>query len=211
MLIDFHSHFASANSIVCNADASEPAQSTALLTCAGLLPQLWTQKRQQQLFNLLDSKPDLQMGEVGLDRRFEDILSLERQTAILKEELVFAVSRDRSISLHCVRATKPMLDILSELNYRPYSILWHGFTGSPETAAELKRLKVILSIGPRFAGDINELLAANPLIVPETDYEGSDESEHQIILQNQYLRFPEDYPTKSQVIYNLFGNKPTET
>ena len=205
MLIDFHSHHASPNSIICNADASEPANSTALMTCAGLLPELWTQERQRQLFNLLDSDSELQMGEVGLDRRFDDILPMERQTAILKEELAFAVSRDRSISLHCVRATKPMLDILSELNYRPYSILWHGFTGSPETAAELKRLKVILSIGPRFAGDINELLAANPLIVPETDYEGSDESEHQIILQNQYLRFPSDYAEKTQEIFKLFS------
>ena len=211
MLIDFHSHFASSDSIVCNADASEPAQSTALLTCAGLLPQLWTKERQQQLFNLLDSRPDLQMGEVGLDRRFDGILPMEKQTAVLKEELAFAIAQCRCISLHCVRATKPMLDILSELKYRPYSILWHGFTGSPETAAELKKLKVLISIGPRFTGNIDELLKANPLIVPETDYEGSDESEHQVILRNQYLRFPEDYPTKSQVIYNLFVDKPTET
>ena len=211
MLIDFHSHHASPNSIICNADASEPANSTALMTCAGLLPELWTQERQRQLFNLLDSEPELQMGEVGLDRRFDGILPMERQTAILKEEIAFAISRNRCISLHCVRATKPMLDILSGLKYRPYSILWHGFTGSPETAAELKKLKVILSIGPRFTGDINELLAANPLIVPETDYEGSDDTEHQEILRNQYLRFPPDYTTESQVIYNLFVTKPTET
>ena len=211
MLIDFHSHHASPNSIICNADASEPANSTALMTCAGLLPELWTQERQRQLFNLLDSDPELQMGEVGLDRRFDDILPMERQTAILKEELAFAISRNRCISLHCVRATKPMLDILSGLKYRPYSILWHGFTGSPETAAELKKLKVILSIGPRYNGNLKALLDANPFIVPETDYEGSDEAEHQIILRNQYLRFPADYPTESQVIYNLFVNKPTET
>ena len=205
MLIDFHSHFASTNSIVCNADASEPAQSTALLTCAGLLPQLWTRERQQQLFELLDSRTDLQMGEIGLDRRFVDILPMERQTAILKEELAFARSVDRCICLHCVRATKPMLDILSELNYRPYSILWHGFTGSPDTAAELEKLKVLVSVGPRFTGNINELLAKNSFIVPETDYEGSDESEHQIILRNQYLRFPADYPARALEIFKLFS------
>ena len=205
MLIDFHSHFASSDSIICNADASEPAQSTALLTCAGLLPQLWNQKRQQQLFSLLDSRPDLQMGEVGLDRRFDGILSMERQTAILKEELAFAISRDRCISLHCVRATKMMLDILAGLEYRPYSILWHGFTGSPETAAELEKLKVLISLGPRFTGNINELLAANPFIGPETDYEGSDEAEHQIILQNQYLRFPGNSTERAQDLFRLFS------
>ena len=74
MLIDFHSHHAAPYSITCNADASEPAQSSALLTCAGLLPQLWTRERQQQLFDILASRADLQMGEVGLDRRFDGIL-----------------------------------------------------------------------------------------------------------------------------------------
>ena len=205
MLIDFHSHFASSNSIICNADASEPAQSTALLTCAGLLPQLWTHERQQQLFGLLDTRADLQMGEIGLDRRFESILHMERQIAILKEELAFAITRNRCVSLHCVRATKPMLDILSDLDFRPYSILWHGFTGSPETAAELKKLRVILSIGPRFSGNINQLLDANPYIVPETDYEGSDDTEHQEILRNQYLRFPPDYSARALEIFKLFS------
>ena len=205
MLIDFHSHHAAPYSITCNADASEPTQSSALLTCAGLLPQLWTRERQQQLFDILASRADLQMGEVGLDRRFDGILSMERQTAILKEELEFAISRDRCISLHCVRATKMMLDILAELKYRPYSILWHGFTGSPETAAELKKLKVILSVGPRFAGNLDDLLKANPFTVPETDYEGSDDAEHRRILENQYLRFPSDYPTESQKIFRLFS------
>ena len=211
MLIDFHSHHAAPYSIFCNPDASETAQSTALLTCAGLLPQLWTQERQQRLYELLDSRADLQVGEIGLDRRFDDIIPMERQLAILKEELAFAISRGRCISLHCVRATKPMLDLLSGLDFRPYSILWHGFTGSPETAAELKKLRVILSVGPRFTGNINELLKANPFIVPETDYEGSDDAEHQRILQNQYLRFPSHYPTESQKLFNLFKYGPTET
>ena len=211
MLIDFHSHHEAPYSITCNADASEPTRSTALLTCAGLLPQLWTHERQQQLFDLLDSRTDLQMGEIGLDRRFEDSLPMERQTTILKEELAFAIARGRCISLHCVRATKPMLDILSELDYRPYSILWHGFTGSPETAAELKKLKVILSVGPRFAGNLDDLLKANPFIVPETDFEGSDDAEHLRILENQYLRFPPDYTTESQKLFTLFRFGPTET
>ena len=205
MLIDFHSHHAAPYSIICNPDASETAQSTALLKCAGLLPQIWTQERQQLLFSLLDSRADLQMGEIGLDRRFENIIPMERQIAILKEELAFAIIRDRCISLHCVRATKPMLDLLSGLDFRPYSILWHGFTGSPETAAELKKLRVILSVGPRFTGNIDELLKANPFIVPETDYEGSDDAEHQRILQNQYLRFPSDYAEKTQEIFKLFS------
>ena len=205
MLIDFHSHFYTADSIVCNADASEPAQNPALLKCAGLLPDLWTPERQNQLFDLLNTDESLQLGEVGLDKRFEGILPMDQQVAVLRQELEFAISKDRSISLHCVHATKPMLDILKELRFRPYSILWHGFTGSPETAAILGKLKVLISIGPRFSGEISELLKVSPFIVPETDYEGSDDSEHQEILRKQYLRFPENYPQKAEEFFRLFS------
>ena len=205
MLIDFHSHFYNADSIVCNADASEPAQKPALLKCTGLLPDLWNPERQNLLFGLLDADQSLQLGEVGLDRRFEGILPIDRQITVLGQELEFAIARGRSISLHCVRATKPMLDLLAELSFRPYSILWHGFTGSPETAAQLASLKIIISIGPRYKGDVLPLIKANPYTVPETDYEGSDEAEHKEILRNQYLRFPSDYQTKSRKLFTLFS------
>ena len=205
MLIDFHSHHPAPYSVICNADASEPGRNTALLSCAGLLPDQWNEERQQKLFDLLSAGSDLQMGEVGLDRRFESILPMDRQIEILRQELAFATEKNRCISLHCVRATKPMLDILKELDFRPYSILWHGFNGSPETAGELKKLKVLLSIGPRFKGDISLLLSANPFVVPETDYEGSDDAEHRAILQRQYLRFPEGYGEKAEKYFGLFS------
>lgn len=207
MLIDFHSHFYNTDSIVCNANASEPAQKPALLKCAGLLPDLWTPERQNQLFDLLNTEESLQLGEVGLDKRFEGILPMDQQVAVLRQELEFAISKDRSISLHCVHATKPMLDLLADLSFRPYSILWHGFSGSNETAAQLARLKVIISIGPRYKGDVLQLIRANPYTVPETDYEGSDVAGHQKILKNQYLRFPENHSEKAMEIFNSFSKE----
>lgn len=205
MLIDFHSHHPAPYSVICNADASGPARSTALLRCAGLLPNLWTEERQQRLFDLLEAESDLQMGEIGLDRRFETLLPMNRQAEILRQELSFAIEHGRCISLHCVHATGLMLDILKKLDFRPYSILWHGFTGSPETANELKKLNILLSVGPRFRGDVKQLLTVNPFIAPETDYEGSDDTEHQEILLKQYLRFPENYEEKATKIFSLFS------
>ena len=205
MLIDFHSHFCNADSIVCNADASEPSRKPALLKCAGLLPDQWSPERQNQLLSLLNSDESLQLGEVGLDRRFEGLLPLDRQINVLRQELEFATEKGRSVSLHCVHATKPMLDLLGKLSFRSYSILWHGFSGSVETAAQLARLKVIISVGPRFKGEISELIKSNHYTVPETDYEGSDEDEHRKILQNQYLRFPEYYPERAMEIFSLFS------
>lgn len=205
MLIDFHSHHPAPYSVFCNADASGPGRSEALLKCAGLLPNLWTEERQQNLFNLLETEPYLHLGEVGLDRRYESILPMDRQIEILRQELAFAIARGRCISLHCVHATGLMLDILKKLDFRPYSILWHGFTGSPETALELKKLNTLLSVGPRFRGDVKQLLTVNPFLVPETDYEGSDDTEHQEILHKQYLRFPENYEEKALQLFSLFS------
>ena len=130
MLIDFHSHHPASNAIVCTADAAEPAKEPALLRCAGLLPDLWASERQDRLFTLLEGSKEIQMGEIGLDRRFGNILPMDRQTDILMQEITFAATLGKCISLHCVRATKPMMDILEKLDFRPYSILWHGFTGS---------------------------------------------------------------------------------
>ena len=205
MLIDFHSHFYNADSIVCNADASEPARKPALLRCVGLLPDLWSPEKQNQLFDLLNEDENLQLGEVGLDRRFEGILPMDMQITVLRQELEFAIGKGRCVSLHCVHATKPMLDLLGELSFRPYSILWHGFSGSNETAAQLAKLKVIISVGPRYKGDVLQLIKTNPYTIPETDYEGSDEAEHQEILQKRYLLFPENYSEKAMEIFNLFS------
>ena len=190
-MLDFHSHYPSGNSIVCT-DSPETVYSNhngrTLMNCIGLLPEKWTEEREQLLYNRLSSEKDLQMGEIGLDRRFQDRLPMEYQIRILKRELGFAVDNDRSVSLHCVRATGPMLEILSGLSFRPFSILWHGFTGSAETAASLYRLGVIVSVGPRFTGDIEKIFSANPMTVLETDYTGNEEQKHLEILEEMYRR-----------------------
>lgn len=199
-LLDFHSHLASEYSIVCTDSPDlipDDSEKKSLMRCIGLLPEKWTAEREQLLYDRLSSEEDLHMGEVGLDRRFQDILPMEQQEQILDRELSFAIENGRSVSLHCVRATGPMLKILSRHNFRPFSILWHGFTGSAETAASLYRLGVIISIGPRFLGrtgnadsktKIEKILSANPMTVLETDYTGENAKEHLEILEGLYRK-----------------------
>lgn len=197
-LLDFHSHLASEYSIVCTDSPDlipDDSEKKSLMRCIGLLPEKWTAEREKLLYDRLSSEEDLHMGEVGLDSRFQDILPMERQIQILDRELSFAIENGRSVSLHCVRATGPMLDLLSKHHFRPFSIMWHGFSGSAETAASLYRLGVIISIGPRFLGrtgnadsktKIEKILSANPMTVLETDYTGNDEREHLEILEELY-------------------------
>ena len=155
----------------------------------GLLPERWTAEKQKVLSDLLLSDRCIHMGEIGLDKRFTDLLSMEMQAEVLREELSFAFSNNKCVSLHCVQATGMMLQILSEFRFRPFSVIWHGFTGSSETARQLYKAGVIISIGPRFHGSIRSIFEANPNTVPETDYEGQDESEYQSVLRQQYERF----------------------
>ena len=203
MLIDFHCHYPSPNALVCTAEPRKEPPKAFKLRFEGLLPDRWTQQKQQDLYDLILSDKTIQMGEIGLDKRFNDIIPIQKQADILRAELTFAIENNRLVSLHCVHSTGLMLEILEEFKYRPFSIIWHGFTGSSETAARLYKLKVIISIGPRFKGCIRDIFTANPYTVPETDYEGTSEKEYQSILKAQYDRFSSELNMTAEEISSI--------
>ncbi len=191
MLTDFHSHIASEFSIVCTDTPDVPKAEKALMNCVGLLPDKWTEELESLLYKRLSEDETLHMGEVGLDKRFEDRVNMEKQLQILKREMLFAIENDRSITLHCVRATGPMTELLSQLKFRPFSVLWHGFTGSAETAKQLYHLGVIISIGPRTSTDaekIRKIFSANPMTVLETDLSNHLGGDQQVVLTEHYQR-----------------------
>ena len=191
MLTDFHSHIASEFSIVCTDTPNVPNAGKALMSCIGLLPDKWTEDLESLLYKRLSEDKDLHMGEVGLDRRFQDKIPMEKQLQILKREMLFAIENNRSITLHCVRATGPMTELLSQLKFRPFSVLWHGFTGSEETAKQLYRLGVIVSLGPRMSTDaerIRKIFSANPMTVLETDLSTLEGGSQMIVLTEHYQR-----------------------
>lgn len=191
MLTDFHSHIASEFSIVCTDTPDVPKAEKALMNCVGLLPDKWTEELESLLYKRLSEDKTLHMGEVGLDKRFEDRVPMEKQLQILKREMLFAIENDRSITLHCVRATGPMTELLSQLKFRPFSVLWHGFTGSAETAKQLYQLGVIVSLGPRISTDaekIRKIFSANPMTVLETDLSKHSGGVQQVVLTEHYQR-----------------------
>ncbi len=186
MLVDFHCHFTYPGGIVCT---DHPCPVTGgLVRSVGLLPSKWSEEDQDLLFRMLREDPALQLGEIGLDRRFVDRIPMERQIENLRRQLAVAVELGRSVSLHCVQATGPMLEVLSSVPFRPYRLLWHGFTGSKETASRLSSLKVMISIGPRTRSPLSPILKANGHYVIETDYEGSSSAEHLSLLDQMYSR-----------------------
>ncbi len=188
--IDFHCHFPSPNAIYCTAKPEAIAENSSLnsktlLYCQGLLPQYWTSQRQEELLTNL-SNPHIQLGEVGLDKRFINIQSLQAQEQILITMLQFAKDHNKIVTIHSVQATERTINILKDAKLQPWKVLWHGFTGSLETAKVLFKMGVFVSVGIRYAGSLKELTMVHPRFVLETDYEGGDQTEYNALLGAHY-------------------------
>ncbi len=125
----------------------------------------------EDLDQALCDNPLVQVGEVGLDRRFGN---LEDQESFLLAALDLAFSLHRSVSVHVVHSDALFLSCLKKAGKRLPPILWHGFTGSVETARLAAEKGCILSFGPgiehtRVAGRLKEF-SSLPFAI-ETDYE----------------------------------------
>ncbi len=133
----------------------------------------------------LESHPHLQVGEVGLDKRFGD---LEGQQRFLLSALDLAFSLGRSITVHVVQSDGLFLSCLEQAGSRLPTILWHGFTGSVETARIASDKGCILSLAPgiehtRLAKRLEEL-SSLPFAI-ETDYD-TQEKPYEQTLEEQY-------------------------
>lgn len=161
-MFDFHNHFTDENAFKYSAE---------------LLPEK------------ISSEYDIKLtgvSEIGLDKRYSTICSMEKQVNQLTAMLIYAKENNIGVSLHCVQETELLINILKKVKLQPYKAVWHSFNGSKETASILLSLGVIISISPKFKGNLNELYAANPLLVLETDYSGNNPDEYETILRNHY-------------------------
>lgn len=139
------------------------------------------------LAQFLESNPHLQVGEIGLDKRFGN---MESQQTFLLAALDLAFSLQRSVTVHVVQSDGLFLSCLKQAGNRLPPILWHGFRGSVETAGIASRKGCILSLAPgiehtRLARRLEELSSLSFAI--ETDYEISMQERPYIqTLEDQY-------------------------
>ena len=87
------------------------------------------------------------VGEIGLDfaRRDADKAT---QTEWLDKQLAIAARLDLPVVVHCVKAFNEMQAELAK--HRLKAVVFHGFTGSPELAAQLIGRGYCLSFGASF-------------------------------------------------------------
>lgn len=89
------------------------------------------------------------LGETGLDRlRFADGDQWNAQLLACRSQLTLAKQLNLPLTLHCVRAVGPLLQLLDEIGVPEAGGLVHAWTGKPGAAAEFIRRGLHISIGP---------------------------------------------------------------
>jgi len=97
--------------------------------------------------NRLKDNPLLQIGEIGLDNRFNN---LDIQKELFIKALQLGYKYNRVLSIHIVNCNNLLLDILkANKQTLPKAIIYHGFNKSVELATILKNFNVIVSINPK--------------------------------------------------------------
>lgn len=92
------------------------------------------------------------VGEIGLDRWKEDLLWAGQEEAF-RWQLDLAARHDLPVSIHCLRAWGPLVDILESAALPPRGFLLHSFGGSLETAHRLLPLGAHFSFPGYFLGE----------------------------------------------------------
>ncbi len=104
---------------------------------------------QQALLQHLDTVPSA-VGEVGLDRRGKDY-DLDQQRQVFLWQLRLAAERNLPVSIHCLQAWGPLLDILRTEARPSCGFLLHSYGGAPELVAPLAELGAYFSLPGYFA------------------------------------------------------------
>jgi TatD DNase family protein len=147
-MFDAHFHLPLATNtkagICCTSKAEEWEKLASLppsiIPSIGLLPPL--EGKEALFFQALREHPTFAIGEVGFDGRFPDG---EGQEAFLRKVMETAASEKRLVTLHCVHRDGLLLSFLNP----SVLAIWHGFTGSVETAKEAEKKGCVLSFGYR--------------------------------------------------------------
>ena len=106
------------------------------------------------------------IGEIGLDKRYEDRFSADFQEKCLRIQLAAARDYGIPVSLHVVGRHGAALRILRE--FPGLRGIMHGFTGSANLAKEYLRSGFLLGIGPLILNpEARKLKSAVSTLTPE--------------------------------------------
>ncbi len=97
-----------------------------------------------ELRRVLVAHPGAGVGEMGLDRWIEGFDPVAQEAAF-RAQLALAVELDRPLTIHCVQAIGPLMDILRTTALPRRGFLLHSWNGPVELVPELARLGAYFS------------------------------------------------------------------
>lgn len=128
-----------------------------------------------QLRAILIAHPAAGVGEMGLDRWVKDFDPIAQEVAF-RTQLALAVELERALTIHCVQAIGPLMDILRATELPRRGFLLHSWNGPIGLVPELARLGAYFSFSahhliPRKADLRGQFAAAIPRerLLIETD------------------------------------------
>ena len=125
----------------------------------------------EQMTGWIDRIPGARIGECGLDG-CPGRPAMADQIAVFRKQWNLATGRGLAVSIHCVRATQPLLDVLRS-SPSSQGFLLHGFLGPLAILPELTRLGAYFSLSARLlrSPNIAAWVQALPIdrIVMESD------------------------------------------
>ncbi len=133
----------------------------------------WNDSVAARLGELCDCPQVLAVGEIGLDAQLE--VDLRLQEYAFRAQVEMAVAAGLPVLIHCRQKTAVVLDILRISGIDQVGGIWHGFSGSLETARQIIDLGLLLGIGPvllrKNARKLPEVVKAvsGDMLVLETD------------------------------------------
>jgi TatD DNase family protein len=94
----------------------------------------WDAEAAAELAALLAEPRVAAVGEIGLDHLLT--VPREAQERAFRAQLRLAIAAGKPVLLHCRRANARLLELLREEGAQRVGGIWHGFSGSPQSARE---------------------------------------------------------------------------
>lgn len=165
-ITDMHTHLRHPGAIVNLGIQDSPAD--GFVYSAGLHP--WHLEKStpadwDRIVSLASDPKTVAIGETGLDRVCSTPISL--QTEFFLKHIELARQTGKPLIVHCVRATDLLLNIKKDL-HEPPAFIVHGFRGKPETALQLEKAGIMVSLGPLFNNATAKAVNIDNLFI-ETD------------------------------------------
>ncbi len=125
------------------------------------------------------------IGEIGLDGACPDH---HGQVHLLRMQLAIARSLNLPLMLHLHKATAALIQVLRDERWNEMRGIVHGFTGSHETASQLLRLGMIISLGHRIVPDNSCRIRTMVQNLPDSSFVfETDAPQHDTSINNQNL------------------------